>query len=165
MNPKIWLFALLLLFSVLGYDIFKLYRSPEVSPELNFTTITGKQFSLNSIRGKPVLITFWATDCPSCIKEIPHLIELYESYHPKGLEIIAIAMAYNPPNYVVAMTKEKALPYDVVFDLNGNYAHAFGDINLTPNSFLIAPDGSIILHKLGLLDLDKMKTAIEELIK
>lgn len=156
---------ILLFITVAAYDVFKIYKSPSELPDLNFTTLSNKHFSLSSLRGKAVLITFWATDCPSCIKDIPHLIKLYQDYHAKGLEIIAIAMAYNPPNYVVSMTKEKALPYEVVFDLNGNYAHAFGDVSLTPNSFLIAPDSTIVLHKLGLLDLEKMKMEIEGFIK
>lgn len=71
------------------------------------------------LHGKPLIITFWATSCPSCVKEIPHLIALYEQYHPQGIEIIAIAMTYDPPNRVVSMTQEKKLPYHVVLDIKG----------------------------------------------
>jgi thiol-disulfide isomerase/thioredoxin len=49
------------------------------------------------------LVTFWATTCPSCIEEIPHLIDLYRELNPKGLEIIGVAMAYDPPEQVRAM--------------------------------------------------------------
>jgi thiol-disulfide isomerase/thioredoxin len=153
-------FLVCLILGVAGYDWWRLQRTPEHLPELHFSTITGKQFSLSSLRGKPVLVTFWATTCPACIKEMPQLIELYQQYHAKGLEIIAITMAYDPPNHVVEMTREKGLPYDVVLDLHSSYIQAFGNIQITPNNFLIMPDGTIGLHKLGLLDMEKMRALL-----
>ena len=88
------------------------------APDVTFTTLTGQKITLNGLRGKPVIVTFWATDCPSCIKEIPDLIDLYSQYHSSGLEMIAVAMYYDPPNHVVDMTKAKQLPYNVALDLN-----------------------------------------------
>lgn len=135
------------------------------APDTTFTTITGKKIALGALRGKPVLVTFWATDCPGCMEEIPHLIDLYESHHARGLEIIAVAMYYDPPNHVVTMTKDRALPYEVALDLQADHARAFGDVRLTPTTFLIAPDGSIALQKIGAFDPDDMKTRIEALLK
>ncbi len=117
------------------------------------------------MRGKPVLVTFWATDCPGCIQEIPHLIDLYRQYHDQGLQIIAVAMYYDPPNHVVEMTKQQALPYDVALDIQAEHAKAFGDVRLTPTTFLISPAGSIALQKIGVFDLADMKTRIEALLK
>lgn len=131
-----------------------------VAPETTFSTITGQKITLSELRGKPVIVTFWATDCASCIKEIPHLIELYQQYHPKGLEIIAVAMAYDPPNHVIDMTQALQLPYPVALDMQAENAHAFGDVSLTPTTFLIAPDGTIVLQKTGLFDLSEMKNQI-----
>ena len=62
---------------------------------------------LRSLRGKPVLVSFWASTCPRCLDEIPHLIELYEELAPRGFEIIAIAMAYDPPNRVIAFIQAR----------------------------------------------------------
>jgi peroxiredoxin len=126
-----------------------------------FTTITGATIKLSALLGKPVIITFWATDCPSCIAEIPHWRALYQRYHPQGLEIIAVAMYYNPPSHVVSMTQAQQLPYPVVLDLHGQHAHAFGDVQLTPSSFLIAPDGSISFSKIGKLDFTDLQSRIE----
>ncbi|MCL7422896.1 MAG: TlpA family protein disulfide reductase [Methylobacter sp.] len=134
-------------------------------PDTTFTTITGKKIALHELRGKPVLVTFWATDCPGCMEEIPHLIDLYRNYHDRGLEIIAVAMYYDPPNHVVTFTKDNALPYDVALDLQAEHARAFGDVRLTPTTFLITPDGSIALQKIGAFDPDDMKTRIETLLK
>lgn len=114
-----------------------------------FKTISGQTFDLQSLIGKPVLITFWSTDCPSCIEEIPHLIELHEKYAKHGFRLIAIAMEYTPPNQVVAMTEAKQLPYSIVLDPDSTIAHHFGDIRLTPTSFLINPNGEIEKHIIG----------------
>ena len=134
------------------------------APDVTFRTITGKKIELKSFRNQPVIVTFWATDCPACIKEIPHLIELYRQYHPQGLEIIAVAMYYDPPSHIVAMSRDKQLPYHVALDLKSEHAKAFGDVRLTPTSFLIAPDGQIVLHKTGVFDLTDMKRRIETLL-
>jgi len=135
------------------------------APDVTFTTITGEKIALKDLRGKPVIVTFWATDCPSCIKEIPHLSDLYTQYHASGLEMIAVAMYYDPPNHVVDMTKTKQLPYNVALDLKSELAMAFGGVMFTPSTFLIAPDGSIVKKETGLFDLAKMKINIESLLK
>lgn len=132
----------------------------DVVPGTTFSTITGKKITLHELRGKPVIVTFWATSCASCIKEIPHLIALYQQYHDKGLEIIAVAMAYDPPNHVLDMSKSLQLPYHVALDMQSENAHAFGDVSLTPTTFLIAPDGSIALHKTGLFDINEIKAQL-----
>ncbi|WP_019865845.1 peroxiredoxin family protein [Methylovulum miyakonense] len=140
-------------------------RPLAVAPDLALTTITGKQIDLKALRGKPVVVTFWATDCPGCIKEIPHLIELYEDYHARGLELIAVAMYYDPPSHVVAMSEARQLPYPVVLDLKASYARAFGQVALTPTTFLVAPDGRIALQYTGLADNPALKNAIETFLK
>ena len=135
------------------------------SLDVTFTSITGKKIALKDLRGKPVIVTFWATDCPGCIKEIPDLIDLYTQYHMQGLEIIAVAMYYDPPNHVITLTEDLQLPYHVVLDLKAEHAHTFGDVQLIPSTFLISPDGLINLEKTGALDTAEIKTRIEKYIK
>jgi thiol-disulfide isomerase/thioredoxin len=156
----------LVLFGLLTVSVWLLWpgRYPK-APDVTFKTITGKAINLKTHLGKPVIITFWATSCPGCIAEMPHLIELYQDYHPRGLEIIAVAMFYDPPNRVVAMTRARKLPYDIALDLMAENARAFGDVKLTPTTFLIAPDGSIVLSKIGTLDIHRLKNRIENLLK
>jgi peroxiredoxin len=140
-------------------------RFPAGTPDVAFTTITGKKIALKDLRGKPVVVTFWATDCPACMREIPHLVDLYAQYHKQGLEIIAIAMSYDPPNHVVTMTENQQLPYDVALDLTAELARSFGNVQLTPSTFLISPDGSFVLQKIGPFDIAEMKSRIELLLK
>lgn len=162
-HKTIGLTVLILIFVWLGLAV----NSPPDTMYQNsiFTTITGERIALKDLRGKPVIVTFWATDCPSCITEIPHLLGLYRRYHPHGLELIAINMYYDPPSHVVSMVQLKQLPYPVILDLNAQHAHDFGDVQLTPSTFLIAPDGSIVVHKTGMLDLADMETRIAHYLK
>jgi thiol-disulfide isomerase/thioredoxin len=134
-------------------------------PDTVFTTITGQKVSLTDLHGKPLIITFWATTCPSCVKEIPHLITLHERYHLQGIEIIAIAMTYDPPNSVVNMAQEKKLPYRVVLDIKGDYAKAFGHIWATPTTLLINKNGEITKRILGPFNIEDIQRRIEQLLQ
>ena len=152
------LFAIVLL-ATLGY----LWFAPaglKASPDIKLVTIDGEQLQLASLRGNPLLVTFWATTCPGCIKEMPHLIELYEELSPQGLEIVGIAMDYDPPNQVLAMRNAKNIPYPIALDLDAEAARAFGNVRLTPTSFLIAPDGRIVYQKLGEMSMEKLRQDI-----
>jgi peroxiredoxin len=135
------------------------------APDIAVSTITGQKIALQALRGKPVLVTFWATDCASCVKEIPDLVALYKRYHPQGVELIAIAMTYDPPNHVVELSQAMQLPYPIVLDISGDYALAFGQVRLTPTTFLIAPDGSIAWQHAGLFQLADLQAQIESLLK
>ena len=154
----ITLFAVLILSSI-AY----LWMAPSGAqqvPDITLQLIDGKKLKLSSLKGKPVLITFWATSCPGCIKEMPHLVELYHELHSKGLEIIGIAMPYDRPDYVMEMVKQKNLPYLIAFDLKGVAVKAFGKVSLTPTSFLIDEQGRIIKKKIGEMNMDIWKKRI-----
>lgn len=135
---------------------------PALAPDVSFKTISNKTIRLKDLQTKVVLITFWASNCASCIKEIPFFKSLYQDYHQQGLEIIAIAMFYDRPNYVVTTVKNHQIPYDIVLDLDISLAKAFGDISLTPTTLLLNPQGEIIYRATGLLDLIKMQKRIAE---
>lgn len=155
----ITLFAILILGSIIY-----LWMAPsgaQRAPDVNLQLIDGKKLQLSSLKGKPVLITFWATSCPGCIKEMPHLVELYHELHKEGLEIIGIAMPYDRPDYVMEMVKRKNLPYPIAFDLKGEAIRAFGDVSLTPTTFLIDDTGKIVKKKIGEMKMDVWKKRIE----
>ncbi|MBI5041871.1 MAG: TlpA family protein disulfide reductase [Gammaproteobacteria bacterium] len=156
------LFALILV-GALGY----VWLSPqglEQAPALTVRTLDGAEINLATLRGKPVLVTFWATSCPGCVKEIPHLIDLHREFAPQGLQILAIAMSYDPPNHVMAMRDARKMPYPIALDIDGNAARAFGDVNLTPTSFLNAPDVRIVRQKIGEMDMAEVRAQLHTLL-
>jgi len=144
---------------------FSLSLTPSQAPNAIFSTITGQRIALQDLRGKPVLVTFWATDCPACINEIPDLQALYRDFHPQGLEIIAINMYYDPPSHIVAMSDAKQLPYPVALDSHNEHALAFGNVYLTPTTFLISPDGLIIKRYTGRFDLSELTARLKPYLK
>lgn len=158
--------AAIFILAVAGLS-FWLWTSPsglKWAPDVTFTTLKGEKLNIGELRGQPVLVTFWATTCPGCLKEMPHLVELYEELGNAGFELIGVAMSYDPPNRVLELTTERQLPYPIALDLDGALAAAFGNVMLTPTSFLIDPDGRIIKHKIGEMDIGELRQQIENLL-
>lgn len=147
------------LLAALGY----LWTAPaalKTAPDIGLMTVDGRELQLANLQGRPVLVTFWATTCNSCISEIPHLIALYDELAPQGLEIIGITMDYDPPNRVLALRKARNIPYPVVLDIQAEAARAFGDVRLTPTSFLIAPNGQIAHQRTGKMNMAALRRDI-----
>ncbi|QPK63745.1 TlpA family protein disulfide reductase [Methylomonas sp. LL1] len=134
------------------------------APAVSFQTIKGESIDLTGLKGNPVIVTFWATDCPGCIEEIPHLISLHQQYSRRGVNIIAVAMHYDPPNHVLEMAASKQLPYAVALDPTGMLAQAFGNVQLTPTTFLIDGTGAIVMQKIGIFELSGMQQRLEQLL-
>ncbi len=156
------LFALALV-GALAY----VWLSPEGlkrAPDIALRTIDGNEINLAELRGRPVLVTFWATSCPGCVKEIPHLIELHQEFGPRGLQLVAVAMSYDPPDHVLAMRDARQIPYPIALDIKGEAARAFGDVRLTPTSFLIAPDGRIVRQKIGEMEMADVRAQIRAML-
>ena len=151
----------LVVLAILGALAYALTQKPQ-APAATFTTLDGKQLSLEELRGKVVLVNFWATSCPGCVKEMPDMIEAYRDYKDRGFEIVAVAMSYDPPNYVANFVQTRQLPFPVSLDVKGDHARAFGDVHLTPTSFLIGKDGSILDQKLGELDFNKLRAQLDK---
>jgi len=136
----------------------------KVVPNLNLTTTTGETIKLEALRGRPVLVTFWATSCSGCIKEMPHLIDIHNQYSQKGLKIIGISMPYDRPDQVMKMASQKKLPYTIAMDISKEAVKAFGNVQLTPTTFLIAPNGTIVRHKVGEFNTQVVTKHIEQLL-
>ena len=135
------------------------------APDVTFKYIVdGRQVNLKQLKKRPVLVTFWATSCPGCMREMPHLISLYNALSAQGLEIVGVAMSYDPPDRVLALARDRNIPYPISLDIDGAIAHAFDDVLVTPTSFLIAPDGRIIAHTVGELNMEKLHRQISDML-
>ncbi len=156
------LVALILLATVGGLTAWFVSTRSTPAPDVTFTTLSGKPLALSELRGKVVLVKFWATSCVSCIAQMPDNIENYETYHNKGLDIVAVAMQYDPANYVINFVETRKLPFTVALDTQGKVAKAFGDVKLTPIAFLIDKNGNIIKRYLGLYDKNELRQSIEK---
>lgn len=160
MKKKYWTLAFLVSLCCLWLANSILHPALRIPPQLTFQDIQGNSWSLAELRGKPVLITFWASTCSACIREIPDLIRLHQDLSPAGFQIIAVAMAYDPPNRVVETARNWKMPYPVVLDLNWNLAETFGKIEQIPANFLLGPKGSIALRRIGQIDPQRVRTLV-----
>ncbi len=133
------------LFAINGFN----HSGQATLPDIAFNDIDKKAHSLSQYKGKPLLITFWATDCPGCIAEMPELIELYDTYANQGLTMIAVALAHDTPKHIKAMRSDRKLPYIITWDYDASIAQAFGNVRVTPTHFLIDPNGEIVMRKIG----------------
>ncbi|RBH44323.1 TlpA family protein disulfide reductase, partial [Pseudomonas sp. MWU13-2860] len=85
------------LLAVIGYmTLFAGTPAPQVS----YTSLSGQTASTESLKGKVVLVNFWANSCPGCVEEMPEIKKMHQEFAGKGLETIAVALSYDPPNYV-----------------------------------------------------------------
>ena len=119
---------------------------------------------MQALRGRPALINFWASDCPSCLEEMPHLAGLHHRFSDDGLALVGVAMAYDPPNRVLELAERRRLPYPIALDLDGALALAFGNVSVIPTTFLIAPDGNIVRRYVGLPDMAQLRREIAVLL-
>lgn len=156
------LLALVLLVAVGSLTAWFVSTRATPAPDLTLTTLTGQTIKLSDLRGKVVLVKFWATSCVSCVAQMPDNIENYEKYRAQGFDIITVTMQYDPANYVINFVETRKLPFSVVLDTQGKIAKAFGDVKLTPTAFLIDKNGNIIKRYLGVYDKSEFRQSIEK---
>jgi len=133
-----------------------------VAPDVTFSTIDGKEIPMDSLKNKVVLVNFWATDCPGCIKEMPELINTYKEYQPKGFEVIAVAMPYDQISQVLNYTQSQALPFPVTHDSKSEIINKFGKVSLTPTAFIYDKQGRLLQHTIGELDFNSLKQLLNK---
>jgi len=134
------------------------------APDVGYTLLDGSQHQLAGQRGKVMLVNFWATSCTTCVKEMPEIVATHEKFKGQGFDTVAVAMDYDPPAYVANFAESRQLPFGVAIDNTGSIAKAFGDIRLTPTTFLIDKQGVIVKKYVGAPDFDKLHALITELI-
>ena len=134
----------------------------QAAPEFpTFTTLDGKKIGPGELRGKFVLVNFWATSCGICLQEMPDLIATYRRYRSRGLEVIAVAMDYDEPAQIRAYLAKHSLPFPVVFDRDGALAREFEGVRGTPTTFLIDRSGKRISKTIGIIDFNKLRAFLE----
>ena len=112
------------------------------APDFSLRDLNGKTFKLSAQRGKPVLIFFGTTWCPGCRAEIPVYKKIYETYTPRGLNVIYVNIM-EPAKKVSRFAQTNSLPYRTLLDEEGNVANAYNVVGV-PMILLIDKDGYIV---------------------
>ncbi|MBX9835884.1 MAG: TlpA family protein disulfide reductase, partial [Burkholderiaceae bacterium] len=89
------------------------------APVSTFVLLDGTNLRTADLRGKVVLVNFWATSCTTCVAEMPDLVATHQKYQAQGFETLAVAMHYDPPSYVVNFVESRKLPFKVAIDNTG----------------------------------------------
>jgi peroxiredoxin len=131
------------------------------APEVTVTTLAGKSITPKALRGKVVLVNFWATTCEVCARELPQIVATYKIYASRGFEVIAVAMPYDRPDWVVDYARRQELPFTVALDFEGTINRAFGGVEATPTGFLIDKQGRILQRIVGEPDFARLRETIE----
>jgi len=135
----------------------------EQAPPVSYTLLDGHRSELAALRGRVVLVNFWATDCAPCIEEMPSMIENWRRFSPQGFETLAVAMQTDPPALVSNFAQARALPFGVVIDNTGEVARRFGNVQFTPTSVLINKRGEIVRRWVGKTDFAAIAPLIAQL--
>ena len=135
------------------------------APEVRFTELSGELVSTSELRGKVVHVNFWATYCASCVREMPKIVDTHNKFAPRGYETIAVAVRHDNPHRVAQFAASRALPFKVALDSSGELAREFGNVRLTPMSFLIDKQGRVLRRYVGEPDWDEFHQLIERELK
>ena len=138
--------------------------SQDRAPESSFVLLDGSRISTAQLQGKVTLVNFWATSCTTCVAEMPELVATYDKYKGRGYDTLAVAMSYDPPAYVVNFAESRKLPFKVAIDNTGANAKAWGDVKLTPTTYLLNKRGEIVKRYVGTPEFAELHRLIEKLL-
>lgn len=147
--------GLFLFFVILGLGGWVIFRNPENKKEernhdsssvlkaweFSLSDLSGKRFSLNDFRNRVVLLTFWTSGCPFCIREIPILKEIHNKYSEKDLKIVSVVIGEDREHIKRFKTKEE-IPYLILLDEEREVAHLYKVIGV-PTDIIIDRQSNI----------------------
>jgi len=121
------------------------------APSFTLQDLNGKTVSLSDFKSKVIILDFWATWCPPCVKEIPHFVELYKQYNDRQFVIVGISVDREGVGVVKSFVQKYGVSYPVLMT-DGQVEKAYGDIVNIPTTFVIDSEGKIQRKYIGYQD-------------
>jgi peroxiredoxin len=134
------------------------------APDFSLPTVDGKQVKLSDLRGKAVLLNFWATWCGPCKVEIPWFTELQQQYGSQGLVVIGVSMDDDPKKDVPKFAQDNKIGYPILVG-NEKVADQYGGVEGLPVTFYIDRSGKIVKKVMGLASHSEIEDGIKEALK
>jgi peroxiredoxin len=147
-----------------GWLVFEGVGATQKLPDVGYTLLDGTRATTGQLHGKVVLINFWATDCTTCMHEMPQVAATYERFKARGYETLAVAMSYDKPDYVASYAQTRRLPFSVAYDRGGSVAKQLGNVQLTPTSVLVNRRGEIVKRYVGEPDFVALGRLVDKLL-
>ncbi|HVN47211.1 MAG TPA: TlpA disulfide reductase family protein [Bacteroidota bacterium] len=161
MKQSIIVFILL----VLGYvSSVAQTDQKQLAPNFSLKKEDGTTIELAKLKGKVVIVNFWATWCPPCRAEIPDFIKVQEQYKKNGLVIVGISLDQNGWPAVHAFAAKAKFNYPIVLG-NDEVVQAYGGIDAIPTSFIIDKKGYIVDKQVGMLTNETLEPKLKSLLK
>lgn len=164
MNKKLLGLFLVLMLLSFGTD-----STQNKAPEIKLKNTEGKEIKLSDLRGKMVLIDFWASWCRPCRMENPNVVEAYEKYNKskfkngKGFEVFSVSLDKNEDAWKAAIAKDNLHWSSHVWDVNGSASREY-NVQFIPTAFLIDGEGNIVAQGQEIRGLN-LHTTMDELLK
>jgi peroxiredoxin len=134
------------------------------APQTTFVMLDGSSKTTADLQGRVTLVNFWATSCTTCVAEMPRIVATQDKYGALGYDTMAVAMSYDPPSYVVNFAQTRKLPFQVAIDNTGSIAKAWGDVQLTPTTYVVNKRGEIVKRYIGEPNFTELHLLIEKLL-
>ncbi len=163
MNKTIALTAAVVL-ATAGAFGYHFATAPTQAPASSYVLLDGSTTDTSAFKGRVTLVNFWATSCVTCVAEMPRIVATHDKFNGRGFDTLAVAMQYDPPSYVVNFVETRKLPFRVAIDNTGAVAKAWGDIQLTPTTFVVNKRGEIVKRYVGEPDFAELHRLIERLL-
>ena len=135
----------------------------EKAPAFSLSNAEGKTVSLADLKGKVIVLNFWATWCPPCRAEIPDFIKVYKQYRAKGVEIIGVSLDHKGWDVVRPFIKSNNINYPVLLG-DQKIAQAYGNINSIPTTFIIDKSGKIVDQQVGAMSEKDLVSKFKKLL-
>jgi thiol-disulfide isomerase/thioredoxin len=131
------------------------------APDFTLDSLDGKSLRLSDLRGKAVLLNFWATWCGPCKIEMPWLVELQNQYGPQGFQVVGVAMDDSSKDDIAKFAKDMGVNYPVLLGKEA-VGDEYGGVPALPESFLISRDGRIVDKIIGLRGKGEFEDAVKK---
>jgi thiol-disulfide isomerase/thioredoxin len=135
------------------------------APDFELQTLEGNNLKLSDLRGKAVLLNFWATYCGPCKVEMPWFVELQKEYGPQGFQIVGVAMDDASKEDIAKFAKEMGVNYPILLGKD-SVADSYGGVNVLPTTFFVDRGGKLIAREFGLQSrsvfVDNIKKALSQ---
>jgi peroxiredoxin len=138
-------------------------QASDPAPNFSLKTADGKVVELNKLKGKAVVVNFWATWCGPCRSEIPGMLEVYDRYRSKGLEIVGVSLDRDGWRVVSPYVDKTKITYPVVLGDEG-IVEAYGGIEAIPTTFVIDKKGNIVEKHIGYMSKDDFEKKVKKVL-
>ena len=132
-----------------------------LAPDFSLESLDGKTVRLSDLRGKAVLLNFWATWCGPCKIEMPWFVDLQKQYGSQGLQIVGVAMDDASKEDIAKFAKDMGVNYPILIGKD-SVGDQYGGVPALPESFLISRDGKIVDKIVGLIGKGEIEDAVKK---